>query len=201
MRTCSFATLAGIVTAFTVTAAVADIVRPASDTIDALPGSQVSVLWMIETSTAPLFGYSLDLNLLADVSGTRTGSTVINTDASNFFDQKNLITAGGGTRDQIFSVMLGDGSGGAFISTNSNDGSVFMAEAGVNDVLAEIVFDISADASGVFVFDLGPGSALSDANGFPVDFTGIGLELNVVPSPGALSLPCVAFLAARRRRD
>ena len=200
MRTSSLAALAGIVSSIAVTTVHADIVRPAIETLDVLPGSQVSVLWLIETSLTPLFGYSLDLNLLGDLSDDRTGTTVINTEASNFFDDKNFITAAGGTRDPIFSVMIADGSGGAFISSNTNDGSVFLAQAGINDVLAEIVFDISADASGRFVFDLGPGSALSDATGFPVSFTGSGLEINVVPFPGILSIPCVAFLAARRRR-
>jgi len=181
--------------------ALAATVAPGSTKIEALPGTQVSVLWLIGDVSTPLFGYSLDLNL-APVLPMNTGVVTVDVGATNFFPARNLIAAGGATLDPVFSVILSDGMGGVFISANTDDGSTVLPVAGVNDVLTELVFTISADALGEFTFVLGPGSALSDAQGFPVPFDGGSVTITVVPAPSVAvaSLLSVGVLALRRRR-
>lgn len=71
----------------------------------------------------------------------------------------------------------------------------------MNDVLAEILFNISSDAVGDFVFTLRPGTALSDANGFPIEFEAEPLTIRVVPTPATASVAVLlTCLCCRRRR-
>lgn len=192
--------IAGLITT-TTSLACAEVIRPESEVLVVQAGTEVSVLWMLEQSSVPLFGYSLDLNIVPDVGEVRQGSVAVSTDLTNFFDSQNLISAGGGTRDSFFSVILPDATGGVFLSTNASDSqSAFVAELGVNDVLAEMIFDISADAQGTFVFELGNATALSDADGIAVGFSAVSLSIVVVPAPCSLHLACLLFGFTRIRR-
>ena len=110
-----------------------------------LPGTTFDVLFTIhDAESTPLFGYSLDIDVVPDSDAA--GVLSANIDLTNFFDDRNLITAGGATRDPLFSDIMGTGDGGVFITTNTDDGSTLLAVVGVNDVLAQVFFDVSAEA-------------------------------------------------------
>ena len=168
-------------------------------------GGSASTLFTLGGSVTPLFGYSLAIDIVA-LSGS-TGSVSVDTSLTNFFDSQNLITAAGLTRDPSFSLILPSGVNGAFISTNTSDGSTVLATPGVNDVLAQLFFKASADASGQFAIQLGAGSALSDGQGFPVafDFAPGTITIQsgpIVPLPAPVALGAAGLLgvATRRRR-
>jgi len=181
--------------------ALGEVIAPDQSELVVTPGSQTSVHWTLSANATPIFGYSLDLNLVSspEIGG---GGVVIDPSASSFFDERNVIAAGGAARDPFFSVIEADGSGGAFVSTNTDDASTVQAVEGVNDVLFEMVVDIAPDAApGDYTYELGGGTALSDADGFAIPFTGNALEITVVPAPGAVwMLVCGACAAARQRR-
>ncbi len=161
---------------------------------EVVPGTTFEVLFTVhDTDNTRLFGYSLDIDVVPDTNAT--GGLRANIDLSNFFDEQNLITAGGATRDPLFSDIMGTDDG-VFITTNTDDGSTVLAVAGVNDVLAQVFFDVSADAFGDFTIELGPASAVGTA-----DFEFTPRTFTVVPEPGTLLL-CLAGVAVipRRRR-
>jgi hypothetical protein len=135
----------------------------------ATPGGTASLLFLIRSNTTPLLGYSLAIEVVPQ--GNATGSVTADLVATNFFDSRNLITAGGATRDPFFSVITDNGKGGVFINTITDDDSTVLASDGVNDVLAQVFLDASADACGIWSIRLGQGSALSDANASPVSFS------------------------------
>jgi len=143
------------------------VVQPATLTLDA--GDIGSVLIKLQQNTTGLFGYSLDVQFVPTAGAMDSVNADI--DQTNFFDVQNLIIAGGATMDPIFSVILDPGDGGVFVSANTDDGSTVMAVDDVNDVLAQVFFKACPNASGEFSIVLGPASALSDGNGFPVPFT------------------------------
>lgn len=181
--------------------ASAALIEPAQPVFEVLPGAEVRVLWLLRDTATPLFGYSLDLQPAAPGGGT-TGAVSIDTAQTNFFPARNVIQAGGADLDPLFSVIQPSGPGGIFVSTNTADLSTVVSVEGVNDALAEVVLLASADSQGDFVFNLGQGTALSDANGFPVPFTGSSVTIRVVPAPGAAaSILCTLLIATRRRRD
>jgi hypothetical protein len=163
--------------------------------VEVLPGDEVSLLILLAENVTPLLGYSLDVGIVP--AGGATGSVVADVAATNFFDSQNLITAGGAMRDPFFSTILDAGDGGVFISTNTDDGSTVLAVPGANDVLAQVVFDVSEDALGDFSIDLGPASALSDGAGFAVPFDFLGGTIHVVPEPAALTLLLSGLLTVR----
>ena len=174
----------------------AGTILPHEDLITATPGSQISVRLMLEDTAAPLFGYSL---AFGRVSGD-AGMVVADASASSLEGPRNLITAAGKLLDPVFTTIQPAADDGVFISTNTADFSTVESVEGVNDMLAEIVFTIDEDALGDFVFDLGPGSALSDAAGFPVDFVSVPVTLRVLPAPAtAAAVLSVAVLTRRRR--
>ena len=158
-----------------------------------LPGTTFGVLFTIQDiESTPLFGYSLDINIVPDADAV--GILSANIDLTNFFDDQNLITAGGAIRDPIFSDIMGVGDGGVFITANTQDGSTVLAVLGVNDVLAQVFFDVSPDAFGDFTIELGPASAIGTAD---FDFT--PRTFTVVPEPSTLLL-CLAGVAVVRWR-
>jgi len=169
-------------------------------------GASDSALIKLADNTTPLLGYSLIVDITATAGAT--GSVTVDLGLTNFFDSFNLITAAGASRDPDFSVIAGTGDGEAFISTNTSDLSTVMATPGVNDVLAQVFFRASADASGEFLITLGAGSALSDAARFAVPFSfepmtiivGDGTPIIPLPAPAALALAGLSPLAVRRRR-
>ena len=57
--------------------------------------------------------------------------------------------------------------------------STVLAVDGVNDVLAEVVFDVPPDTEGEFLLTLGATSAISDGNGSPIPFTFIPATVRV----------------------
>jgi len=132
------------------------------------PGSTVAALVKLEFNTTPLFGYSIDVDVLADPDAK--GSVTANVELTNFFAGQNVIAAGGAEMDGLMSVIVDPGDGGVFVSANTDDSSTVLAVPDINDVLAEVVFDISEDASGEFCIRLGRASALSDGEGTAVPF-------------------------------
>jgi len=176
-------------------------VEPEATTM--LPGETQSVLFRLSENDTPLFGYSLDVRFAPGPGAT--GSIDADVAQTNFFDESNLISAGGAERDPDFSVIQPAGDGGVFISTNTEDGSTVLAEEGVNDVLAQVFFTASSDALGEFIPVLTDnGTALSDGQGFPVDFDFSGGSITVIPAPAggfALLGAAVAGLAPRRSRQ
>lgn len=178
--------------------ASAGVARPEVSLLEARPGETVRVLWLVEGIETPLFGYSLGVARLG-ADPDAVGNIAIDAAATNFFEPRNLITAGGGSLHPLFTVIAPDGSGGIFLSTNTADFSTVLPVAGVNDVLAELVFEVGLDALGVFEFGLGPISALSDGAGFPVGFDGGTLTILVVPTPWGLALLGLGLGAQRRR--
>ena len=150
------------------------IVEPASTV--ALPGQTVSVLLLLRDNTTPLVGCWLEVTAVADVGAV--GSVTADVTSTNFFDAQNLITAcppaicpTGAMRDPLFSVIADNGSGGVTIDTVTADFSTVLAVDGVNDVLAQVFFDVPSDALGDFTVQLGSSSTLIDANAVAVSFS------------------------------
>ena len=135
----------------------------------ALPGRTVSVLFLIRANTTQLLSYTLDVNIVpqSDSMGTVTA----NVSATNFYDVRNLITAGGAMRDPFFSVIQDNGDDGVSVTTITSDLSTVQAVDNVNDVLAEVFFDVPQNALGDFTIVLASGSALVDGNAASVPFT------------------------------
>jgi hypothetical protein len=93
-----------------------------------------------------------------------------NVSATNFYDQRNIFTAGGTMRDPFFSMIDDNGSGGVSVTTITADFSTVLAVDNVNDVLAQVFFDVPQDALGDFTIELGSASVLVDGNAAPVPF-------------------------------
>jgi len=182
-------------------AAHAEVIRFDALSLELRPGERAAVLVLLDESVTPLFGYSLDIEL--DGPAGADGLS-INPDQTSFFDAQNLFTAGGEARDPLFSVIRGTPGGGAFISTNSESGNELLAEPGVNDVLAELVFDAGSGGLGRYEITFGAGTALSTALGDPVPFTPTALSITAIPAPAAIAVLCGGGLAlcprARQRR-
>jgi len=120
---------------------------------------------------------------------------------STFLDDRNLITAGGAVRDSVFSSILGQPDGGVFVTAITEDLSTVISTPGVNDALARIAIAISPDAFGDFHVSVGEGTALSDAEGFPVPFDSESVTITVIPEPHSLILMmAAAALCISRRR-
>ncbi len=117
-----------------------------------------------------LLGYSLDVDLTP--ADEAVGAVTGNINLTNFFESKNLITACvcDAELHPDFSVIIDPGDGGVFVNAITADNSTVLAVNDINDVLAEVFLDASADACGDFLVELGPASALSDAEGFPVPY-------------------------------
>jgi len=135
----------------------------------AFPGQAVSVLFLLRDNTTPLSGYTVDVDIVADPGAV--GTVTANVGLTNFFDQQNLITAGGATRDPLFSVIGENGTGGVSVTTFTDDFSTVLAVDDVNDVLAQVFFDVPLDALGDFTIQLNPSSTLVDGIGASVTFT------------------------------
>ncbi len=151
-------------------------------------GGTAEVLFLIQNNTTALLGYSLDVEI-EPIAGAM-GTVTVDVSATNFFEVQNLITAGGAELHPDFSVIIDPGDGGVFVNAITSDNSTVLAADGINDVLAQVFFDASADACGDFVIQLGPASALADGDAFPVPF---GF------TPGMISVrapPCPADLTS-----
>lgn len=148
-------------------------------------GATFRVRFRLENSTTPLFGYSLGLSILPEPGAG--GALEIDFEETGFFESQNLIVAGGAVLDPLFSVIIDDGTGGAFINANTIDGSTVLAEPGVNDVFAEVVVTSTAKTLGEFAFELIEITALSDGVGMPVpyEYEPLVIEVTVAPCSGA----------------
>ncbi len=135
----------------------------------AFSGQTVSVLFLLRDNTTPLSSYTVDVDITPE-SGA-VGTVTANAGFTNFFDQQNFITASGATRDPFFSVIADNGTGGVSVTTNTDDFSTVQAVDDVNDVLAQVFFDVPLDAVGDFTIQLTSSSALIDGNGASVSFT------------------------------
>lgn len=144
-------------------------------TTTALPGQTVSVLFLLRDNTTPLSGYTVDVDIAPEPGAD--GTVTANVGLTNFFDQQNLITAGGATRDPLFSVIADNGTGGVSVTTFTDDFSTVLAVDDVNDVLAQVFFDVPLDALGDFTIQLNPSSTLVD---------GIGASVTFASTPGTI---------------
>lgn len=165
--------------------------------LSVLPGGTVAGMVLLDESTTPLFGYSLDIRIMP-LDGA-VGTITVDTATTNFFDSRNLVTAGGFTRDPIFSVIQSTADG-VFISTNSADLSTVTAAPGLNDALAQVFFRASAGALGEFQVRFGSGTALSDGLGSPVTHMTQSLSITVIPSPASVGGLILGAVIARSRR-
>jgi hypothetical protein len=161
-------------------------------------GMPVSVLVVLRENTTNLVGYSLNV----DVNGVvgSMGSVSADPTASNFFPSRNLIEQDpDDALDSIFSIITDPGDGGVFVNAQSQSGQpVDLALPGFSDVLAEVVFDTSSDAFGLFEISLGPATTLFDgANS--VAFDSPTLSIQVVPEPHLALWIGGVWLALRRR--
>lgn len=171
------------------------LVQPVS--ISVLQGNQVSVLFLLRSNSTPLVGYTLDVTA-QPLSGT-SGSIAPNVALTNYFDDQNLITAAGKTRDPFFSVIQDNGSDGVAITTLTSDLSTVLAVDGVNDVFAEVVFDASSNAHGEFLLTLGGSTAISDDAGNAIPFTFLpgkirALDFTEVPAATTWGICVLALL-------
>lgn len=146
-------------------------------------GSSFSLLARLSANNQiPLFGYSLNVDLTPN-AGT-VGDVIGDPAASNFYVQQNLITQGGGTLHPVLSLILAPGDDGLFVNgVNHLPVPVSLSAPGVNDILAELVFDTSDDALGFFTFGLGPGSVLSHVPNQEVPFDVLTTQVEIVPVP------------------
>ena len=135
----------------------------------ALPGTTVSVLFLIRDNTTPILSYTLDVNIVPQ-SGSM-GTVTANVSMTNFYDIRNLITADGAVRDAFFSVIQDNGGGGVSVTTITSDLSTVQAVDNVNDVLAEVFFDVPQNALGDFTIELASGSVLVDGNAASIPFS------------------------------
>ena len=145
------------------------------------PGGSASAMVVLsgDAGAEHYFGYSLALRILPDAGAT--GSVVfdledlIDAPETNLALDWNLIAAYPAPLDPFFTVIWPDGPNGLFINANidlfNRMAPDFVTSVpNVNDVLAEIVVDASADASGTFSVVIGPATALSDPNGIAIPF-------------------------------
>jgi len=151
----------------------------------ALPGTTVSVLFLIRDNTTPILSYTIETNAVAQTGAT--GSVTANVSATNFFDVRNLITAGGAMRDPFFSTIEDNGNSGVSVTTITSDLSTVLAVDDVNDVLAQVFFDVPQDALGDFSIDLASGSVLVDGNAATIPFAFTPGTIHVVSPIPAVS--------------
>lgn len=169
----------------------------------ALAGQPFSLLARLSANNdIPLFGYSLNVDVTPkpDVVGTISP----NPTASNFFPEQNLIVQEGGTLHPILSIIIAPGDGGLFVNgVNDVPVPVGLSVPGESDILAELVFDTTAETTGTFVFSFGPGTVLSHVPKVEVPFESFSKEVTVIlPEPGCLMfiLSALALHTARRGR-
>lgn len=118
---------------------------------------------LLRCNSTPLLGYSLDVDI-SPVGGA-AGSVTADVALTNFYIVKNLIEANpSADLDPLFSLILDPGDGGVFVNAITADVTTPVTAAPGMDVLAEVFFDASANADGDFTIQLGPATALSDAN-------------------------------------
>jgi hypothetical protein len=147
-------------------------------------GRMVSALLTLHNNQTPLFGYSLAVRAVP--VGRAKGTVTVDLALSNFYPRRHLILAdpAGAPLDETFSVILPWGETGVFVNANTADGSTVQATPEVNDVLAQVFFEVSTDAAGLFELELGPATALSDGDGFAVDYRFCGGRVAVdQPAP------------------
>ena len=190
----------------------ADHVGFEQPTMEVIPGQPFSMLALMTQNTTPLRFYSLDFEVLPQPGAT--GKLVGDDAASNFYLTQNLIKQGGGTLSPVSQVIQNtmDAHGNRGLVVNGMtlaEDNVAPAVSGVSDVLAQLVFDVSSDASGFFTIQLDElGSTLLHrvSDGPPptdqkVPFTHSSVTIEIVPEPGSLALLAgAACLLSWRRR-
>lgn len=181
--------------------AAAQAVRPGTLELTLEPGETAAVVWLVEDISEPLFGYSLEIQLSDRGGGLRPLGELprIDPDGSSFLPSRNLFTAAGVDLDPTFSVIQPSGASGVLLNAIADDGSAVLPIEGVNDALGETLIEAGA-APGLYEFVIGPVSALSDADGFPVAFEPQLLTVRVVPLvPTLTPLALTAGWISRRR--
>ena len=174
---------------------------PAPDEVVA--GETFSMLVWLSEPTLGLAGYSLNVDVAAEPGAS--GEVTANFDETNFFPDHNLILAGGSQFNDALTFIADPGDGGVFIQAFTIDFEPIDAVLGINDILAQVVFDVSPDASGLFTFSFGNGTQLSHVPGIEVTFDTIDHTVTVVPEPTTVILLAAGMAwggvtAARRRR-
>ena len=87
------------------------------------------------------------------------------------------------------------------ISTITTGFPAVLPVSGVSDALAGMVFSIGTDALGDYIFGEGQMSALSDAMGFPVDFTAETQRIRVIPASATAGLLAVPSMVPAKPLD
>lgn len=143
----------------------------------------------------PLFGYSLNVDVSSETGAT--GSVAGNASLSDFYVQQNLITQGGGQLHPLLSIIIEPGDGGLFVNgVNHEAVPVNLAVPGVNDILAELVFQTTPATLGTFDFTLGPGSVLSHVPKVELPFDVIPKKVEVIPIPEPATFVALTTLVA-----
>lgn len=164
------------------------------------PNSTFSTLIVLRDNATPLTGYTLDLDVtpLAGAVGSLTG----NAGLSNFYPPRNLIEKDPTeTLHPLFSVIAPQVDGGLFVNAQSFSGlPVDLALPGYSDVLAQVYFNVPANALGSFQISLGSATTLFDGS-HAVPYDADVLNVEVVPEPTGWVVSALGtLLAARRRR-
>jgi hypothetical protein len=179
--------------------AAADLIAPSSSVINVLPGASTSIAWSISSLSQSIVGYTMWFEAAAPGAGA-TGQIGYDVAGTTFGGSQNVFIGAGIALDPLFSQITATAGGGLAATALSSGLTPVLPQAGVNDVLVDLMLTISPDALGEFTITLGPGSALSDPAGFAVPFTTQSLTVNVIPAPGAAVLAVGLLPLVWRRR-
>ncbi|MEK6677121.1 MAG: PEP-CTERM sorting domain-containing protein [Planctomycetota bacterium] len=167
------------------------------------PNTTVSLLVRLSDNNDPLIGYSLNVDVAPEPGAV--GGLRPNVALSNFFPEKNLITRGGGFLHPVFSLIQESRDAGLFINAQElRLRPVTTASPGINDVLAQLVFDVLPGSNGLFTIGFGPFTVLVDGAFDAVPFNAATFQLFVPEPMTALlilagAIPMICF--RRHKRD
>jgi len=149
------------------------------------PGSTFSVLILLRNNNTNMVGYNLDVNVTG-VPGEHSGNISANVALTNFFPERNLIEQDPDDMLAAFPISFIEAAPdkGVFVNAFSDSFDVVdLAIDGVSDVLAQVFFEVSADALGGFEIDLGPETSLGDENLDSIPFESIPALVTVEGPP------------------
>jgi hypothetical protein len=164
---------------------------------------------LADTSSTKFVGYSLDVDVdpLSSATGEMLGlagdNAGLDPNQSNFHLIDNVFEAdSAGSLSSIFSVINDGLDGGVFVRGFESSFTAAGPPAAGHDVLAQVVFTTSPDASGVFEIKLGSGTELVNdlLESSPFSWSPAQIEVLPLPEPTMAVLASIAALAVLRRR-